>query len=123
MLPSLVLIGFLATTKAADQNPWNAWERELRQQCPAHHVDWLSGGGYDDLLAGFTKTLPHSMQRRVESIADNPHRCSDVHIGFDCEMSVYLDAFSKLGLLKQFAAYGCRQYKCTEPALCTHLAH
>ena len=104
---------------AKDKNVWNSWRRELSRQCPANHVDWISGGGYDDLVADFVQTLPEAMQKKVESIADYSHRCSEVKIGFVCEMAVYLDAFIRLDLLKQFAAFGCQHYKCSEPALCT----
>jgi hypothetical protein len=104
---------------AADKNVWNSWRRELRHQCPGNHVDWISGDGYDVLLADFVETLPVATRKRIAQIADYSHRCSDVKIGFSCEMAVHLDALIQLGLLKQFAAFGCQHYKCSEPALCT----
>ncbi len=114
-------IALLATLPliAADQNPWKRWERQTHRQCPASHLEWLSDGSYDGLVADYVRTLPPPAQQNVRSDADFEHRCSGVTIGFQCEMAVHLDAFNKLGLLRSFAAYACRQYKCTEPVLCT----
>jgi hypothetical protein len=113
-----VLIALQPAT-AGEKNAWTTWERELHRQCPKNHVDWIVDGGYDDLLRGFLHTLPISTQQRVSAIADYSRRCSEATIGFSCEMGVHLDAFSRLSLLKHFTAFGCRRYKCEEPALCT----
>jgi hypothetical protein len=104
---------------AADGNVWKKWGKELRRQCPANHVQWISDPEQDELIADFEKTLPTATQMKIDAIADYTHRCSQVKIGFYCEMAVHLDALIRLGLLKQFAAFGCQHYKCTEPALCT----
>lgn len=105
---------------ATEKNVWNDWHRELRRQCRTNHVEWISDAEQDELLADFINTLPTATQAKVNAIADYSHRCSDVRIGFYCEMAVHLDAFIRLGLLKQFAAFACQHYKCSEPALCTH---
>jgi hypothetical protein len=106
---------------AGEKNIWTVWKEELHRQCPKNHVDWISDGEHDELLGDFLHTLPDSTQQKVTAVADYSHRCSEVTMGFYCEMAVHLDAFNKLSLLKQFTAYGCRRYKCEEPALCTRL--
>ena len=111
----------LQSSSVGEKNIWKTWERDLHRQCPENHVDWIADGGYDDLLGDFIDKLPASTQRRIAAIADYSRRCSKETAGFSCEMAVHLDAFNKLGLLKQFTAFGCHRYKCTEPALCAHL--
>jgi hypothetical protein len=114
-----VLLIALQPGSAGEKNVWTAWKDELHRECPKNHVDWISDAGYDELVSDYLHTLPVSTQQKVSVVADYSHRCSDVTIGFECEMGVHLDAFNKLSLLKQFTAYGCRRYKCEEPALCT----
>src|SRR5579872_6731410 len=104
---------------AADKYYWTTWERELRRQCPANHVEWLSDAGRDELVGEFVETLPAATQKRVASIANVSHRCAEQTAGFSCEVSVHLDAFIRLNLLTQFTAFACRRYKCTETAVCT----
>jgi hypothetical protein len=117
----LLLMTLPSVATSAEDNVWKTWARESHQQCPANHLSWISGGLYDELLDGFIHTLPSATQRKISSIADYSHRCSEVTAGFSCEMGVHLDAFNKLGLMKRFAAFACHQYKCTEPALCTRI--
>ena len=116
-----LLILMLQSSSVGEKNVWKIRERDLHQQCPENHVDWIGDGGYDGLLGDFIDKLPISTQRRISAIADYSHRCSKETAGFSCEMAVHLDAFNKLGLIKQFTAFGCRRYKCEEPALCTRL--
>jgi len=107
----LLLITLPSAVSAADENPWKTWERDLHRQCPANDVDWIGDGGYDELLSDFVQTLPLSTQRKISSIADVSHRCSKVTVGFQCEMSVHLDAFNKLGLLKRLTTFGCAHHQ------------
>jgi hypothetical protein len=109
----------LQSGTAGEKNVWTSWKEELHRQCPKNHVDWISDGEHDELLADFVNTLPASTQQKVSAIADLSHQCSGATIGFECEMGVHLGAFNKLSLLKQLTAFGCRRYKCEEPALCT----
>jgi hypothetical protein len=103
------------------QSLWKSWRGELRRQCHANHVEWIGDGRYDDLLSGFVHTLQLPTQRRIAVIADYSHRCSEEKAGFSCEMLVHLEAFNRLGLLKQFSAFGCHRYKCEELALCVSI--
>lgn len=105
---------------AQPKDSWKAWERELHRQCPENHVEWIGDSRYDDLLGAFIHTLPSSTQRKITALADYQHRCAKEVGGFSCEMAVHLDAFNRLGLLKRFVAFGCRQYKCDDVALCVH---
>ena len=115
----LILLMMLpSVSSSAEENVWTTWAKESNLQCPANHLSWSSDGMYDELLDGFVRTTSPATQRKIASIADYSHRCSEVTIGFYCEMGVHLDAFNKLGLMKRFAAFACHQYKCTEPALC-----
>jgi len=98
---------------------WSDWRSEVRRQCPSHHIEWIADGGYDALVDGFAQTLPLATQEKIAQIADYSYRCSYEQAGFSCEMAVHLDAFIRLGLLKQFASYGCGHWKCVEPAVCT----
>jgi hypothetical protein len=105
----------------AKEDAWSAWQRELNRACPDNHVDWICDGCIDEFLADFTKTLSSDTQRKIAKIADYSHRCARETAGFYCEMSADLNAFRRLGLLRKFVDYGCRHYKCYEPALCTEL--
>ena len=116
-----LLLVMLHSTSVGEKNVWKIWERELHQQCPENHVNWIGDGGYDGLLGDFIDKLPVSTQRKISGIADYSHRCLKETAGFSCEMAVHPDAFNKLGLMKQFTAFGCDRYKCEEPALCTRL--
>jgi hypothetical protein len=118
----LLLFITLPSINDAHENVWDSWTRDLQRQCPSNHVDWIGDDFHDELLTAFVQTLPPSSQRRVSSLADYSRRCAGVKIGSSCEMSVHLDAFIRLGLLKRFTAFGCHRYKCEEPALCTQLA-
>jgi hypothetical protein len=102
---------------AADK--WTTWERELRRQCPANHVEWLTVAGKEELVIDFVDTLPTATQVRISSIADVSRRCSEQTSGLSCEVYVHLDAFIRLNLLRRFTAFACHRYKCTEAALCT----
>src|SRR6266851_2439880 len=115
----LLTVTFLLIERANAENIWDAWDRELRRQCPSHHVEWICGDCYDDLMAAFEKTLPANTQRKMPLNSDYAHRCATETMGFYCEMFVFLDAAARLGLLKRFAAFACRRYRCEEPALCT----
>jgi hypothetical protein len=113
-----IAIAIASPSSAAARDYWKGWELELRRQCPANHVEWVFGDFYDELTGGFVQTLPPAAQRTVDSVADYSHRCATETMGFGCEMSVYLDAFGRLGLLKRFAKYGCGHYSCIEWANC-----
>jgi hypothetical protein len=112
------LLVALPTAGLAADDGWARWEHELRRQCPSHHVDWICGDCYDDLIGGFSATLPAATRRKSEQIADYSRRCARETMGFSCEMAVYLDAFRRLGLLKRFTAFGCNAYRCEDVAIC-----
>jgi hypothetical protein len=118
MFIMVTALGCLSAS-AAPQSVWTAWLKDLNQQCPSKHVDWIAGDTYDELIGDFLKTEPRRTQIKATAIANYSHRCAQETIGFSCETSVYLDAFRKLGLLRRFTAFGCRTYTCTEQALCT----
>ncbi len=105
--------------KESEEDVWKDWEAEWRRQCPSNHLEWFPDGSTDDLLGDFYQTLSPSLQHKVSAIADYSRRCSMEEIGFACEMSINLDAFNKLGLLKRFTAFACHHYKCVEASLCT----
>jgi hypothetical protein len=113
MLPSV--------SSSAEEDVWKTWAGESRRQCPGNHLAWLSDGVYDELLDGFIRTTSPTTQRKIVSIADYSHRCSEVTMGSYCEMGVHLDAFNKLGLMKQFTVFACHEYKCPELALCRRI--
>ncbi len=98
-------------------NYWKDWNGAVKLQCPSHHLELL-GDIYDELIDKFSKTLPRSIDEKAISIADYSRRCADETAGFSCEMAVYVDAYKKLGLLKKFTQFSCRQYKCLEAAYC-----
>ena len=120
MLVMLVLAASVATANAKGPDPWQLWKTELQKQCPANHIDWDEGSGYDTLLAEFARELPRSTRQKIDFITQHSNRCPPGNTaGFGCEMADNLDAFNRLGLLKRFAAFGCRHYKCEEESLCT----
>lgn len=114
-----LLMALPSVAGAADKYYWTAWERELRRQCPANHVEWLSDAGRDELVSDFVTTLPAATQKKISSIANVSRRCAEQTAGFSCEVSVHLDAFIQLKLLKRFTVFACHRYSCTEPIVCT----
>jgi len=64
----------VALTK--DVSVWAVWERDLHRTCPSHHVEWVFGDGYDELLYAFEKTLPDKTRMLVKQVADLQHRCA-----------------------------------------------
>lgn len=116
-------VGLLSVwaSAASAEHSWKIWEAELQRQCPNNHVEWICDGCYDDLLADFIQTLPPAAQQKISTIADYTNRCAMEIGGFSCEMSVNLDAFRKLGLMKQFVAFGCQHYKCEAASLCDRI--
>jgi hypothetical protein len=87
--------------------------------CPSHKLDLL-GDVYDELIGGFSKTLPRSLDAKAKAIASYSRRCADETVGFSCEMAVYVDAYKRLGLLTKFTAFACDKYKCIEGAYCVN---
>lgn len=115
---AICLVAVPAATIAAFADGWTAWKAELGRQCPSHHVDWIAGGVYPDLLDRFEKTLKPSVRQRVTKIADLQKKCAKELAGFDCEMGGSLRAYQRLGLMASFTAVGCHEYTCTEPSIC-----
>lgn len=105
-------------TAGAISDGWTAWKAELARQCPSHHVDWIAGGVYPDLLDRFEKILKPAARQRVTKIADLQNKCAKELAGFDCEMGESLRAYQKVGVVASFAAFGCREFTCTEPSIC-----
>ena len=118
----LNIVSLAALANGTSENPWDGWHRALHRQCPNQHVEWVDDGGYDELLAGFEKTLPTATRSRVDTIFYyvTEKTCPGGHeyVGFGCEMNASLVAYQKLHLMDRFAAYGCAHYVCTEAALC-----
>jgi hypothetical protein len=114
---SLFVLSLLHTAaRAADES---TWEAAVNARCPTHHLEWTCDDCWDAFLADFERTLPKVTQGRILKIANYSRRCSREVGGFSCEMSVHVDAMHKLGLLGQFADYGCAHYRCEEAAICT----
>lgn len=114
-----VMFAVPAVAAARPVDPWQTWENLTKKMCPTHHVQWVLDGGYDSLIGDFVETLPQNVSRKVSLIANYAHRCASEQSGFSCEMSVHLDAFNRLNLMNRFAAFGCRNVACEEPALCS----
>jgi hypothetical protein len=99
---------------------WAKWERELRRECPSHHVNWIGGSYYDDLISGFDRTLPAATQRNIERIKKPYDRhCAEDTEGYGCEMVNYLNAAERVGLLKQITAFSCKAFRCEDITSCT----
>ena len=110
LVPSVTFAQFAASQEV--------WQSELKRLCPSHHVDWIPGGSYDDVIASYDAKLSPRLQREARRVADYSHRCSHETAGLSCEWAAYIDAFWKLGLLPDFAVWTCRYVKCDEAAIC-----
>jgi hypothetical protein len=112
----------LSFASAADILPsiWKKWDHAAKLQCPSLYLELL-GNVYDGLIGDFVRALPRDNRPSIDAIADYSQRCREETAGFSCDMAVYVDAFSKLGLLKKFAAFSCDRYKCLEAAYCVDL--
>jgi hypothetical protein len=98
---------------------WAKWEHELHRQCPSHHVNWIDGGLYDDLVGGFDNRLPTATRRKIQRITTPYDRqCEDAE-GYTCEMATYLNAVERVGLLRRFTAFSCKAYRCKDITNCT----
>jgi hypothetical protein len=119
----LIVTSPAALANGTSESPWDSWHSSLQRQCPNQHVEWVEDGGYDELLAGFEKTLPAAARSRADSIfyrvTDKVCPTGHEYAGFSCEMGASLVAYQKLHLIDRFAAYGCANYTCTEAALCS----
>ena len=109
---------FLPAAAGAAGDGWTAWKVDLGKQCPSHHVDWIAGGVYPDLLEKFERTLKPAVRQRVTKVADLQKKCAKEEMGFDCEMGESLRAYQQLGVMRSFAAFGCHEFTCTEPSIC-----
>jgi hypothetical protein len=110
LMPSVASAQFAASQEA--------WEGQMKRLCPSHHVEWIPGGSYDDVIASYDAKLSPRLQREARRIADYSHRCSHETAGLSCEWAAYIDAYWKLGRLPDFAAWTCRHVKCEEAAIC-----
>lgn len=115
---SLALTGLFTVSGAAGADNWKAWESEIHKQCPSHHVEWLYGDAYIDLIEEFGGTLHGKTQARALKLTDHATYCSTETMGFYCDMNVNIGAHKKLGLLPKFVAFACRRYRCEAAALC-----
>lgn len=110
VIPSVASAQFAASQRA--------WESQMERLCPSHHVEWIPGGSYDDVIAAYDAKLSPHQQRAARRIADYSHRCSHETAGLSCEWAAYIDAYWKMGRLSSFAAWTCRHVKCEETAIC-----
>jgi hypothetical protein len=110
LMPSVASAQFAASQRA--------WATQMKGLCPSHHVEWISDGSYDEVIASYDAKLSPHLQREARRIADYPHRCSHETVGLSCEWAAYIDAYWKLGRLQNFAAWTCRHVKCEEAASC-----
>jgi hypothetical protein len=94
------------------------WDDEIRRLCPTHHIEWIPGGSYDDVIAPYDANLSLRLQHEARRIADYSHRCSHETAGLSCEWAAYIDAYWKMGRLHDFAVWTCRHVKCEEAAIC-----
>jgi hypothetical protein len=115
---ALALLLIPSVTSAQFAASQQAWDGQIKRLCPGHHVERISDGSYDDVIASYDATLSPRLQRDARRIADYSHRCSHETNGFSCEWAVYIDAYWKLGRLPDFGAWTCRHVKCEEAANC-----
>jgi hypothetical protein len=106
---------------ASTDSAWLEWERLSNERCPTHHVNWVCGSCYLNLIEGFDATLTRSQKRNVDRIADLKRNCAHEEMGFSCEAGYSFDAYKKLGLIPRFVHYGCRTVKCEFAASCSRL--
>jgi hypothetical protein len=109
----------LPSAALAENGVWKGWTDALHRQCPDRRVDRICDSCYDELIGGFSQTIPASMNRKLDQFTSRSHRCDHEMGGLSCEMYLYLDAVERFGLLKRFTAFGCKTYRCEEPAMCT----
>jgi hypothetical protein len=121
ILTLVLTLGFSATPatlKADAPDAWKQWQVLLQRSCPNNHVDWTCDMCWTQLTGAFEDTLGASDQRKISRVRDF-RGCERERFGLSCEMGVSLKAYLQVGLLRRFAAFGCRAVKCEEPALCS----
>jgi hypothetical protein len=125
LAPVMLAVALAAPLAASGAtNVWHVWEHKILKACPTHHVDWIGNGTYDELLEAFEQTLPAAKVKQISVMADLNKRCAGEIAGRSCEMHASLQVYQRLGLMDRFVAFGCRNVKCEDVALCSHfLAH
>jgi predicted SprT family Zn-dependent metalloprotease len=114
-------MGFAAAVNppSASDRAWAAWDRDIKAECPTHHVEWLYGAAYQPLYEDFDATLKPVERKRVERFAKVDEACADSTVGHSCQLGRHLAAYRSLGLGKKFTQYTCRHVACEEGALCS----
>jgi hypothetical protein len=115
---SLVFSATPTLLKADDADAWKQWQVLLQRSCPNNHVDWTCDMCWTQLTGAFEDTLSASDQRKISRFRDF-RGCENEKIGLSWEMGASLKAYLQVGLLRRFAAFGCRAVKCEDFALCT----
>ena len=123
MLRAIALALLVASLTATDviAADMATWEAATHARCPSRHLDWTCDGCWDDYLSDFEQALSKPVQAEIARIADYNRRCSKETAGFSCEMSVHVDALTRLRLLSRFVAWGCAHYQCDYAASCRRL--
>ena len=117
-LPRLVVLALVAATPAQASVLEN-WTEKLHARCPNAHADWIADSARPGLIAAFGQSLTANENARIDQIANPALRCRSETLGFACEMSAYLEAYEKTGLLDRFVTFDCRTVKCEDLALCS----
>ena len=110
-----------ATVEAAPKTPFHRamdpYVAELNGQCPARNLQDMTPGDLDLIMEDFTPRLTIAQRRKVEDTVG--YRCARIEAGLTCANTASLDAYRRLGVLRQFVAKACASgWTCHGPADC-----
>ncbi len=104
LLVILVSLPVGATAQIDNYTPYHAL---LAKQCSARHLEWVSPGDLNELIAEFHRSLRPAQQRRLDAVNEEKTACADVTMGATCGNVAALRAMTTMGLLADFAKRVC----------------
>lgn len=109
-----------ASMQMSGAGGWWAWKRytvELKNLCPAKHLEWMPYGELPDVIDDFSTRLTASDLKRVE--AAEADRCKDVQMGASCGNEGFLRVMIEQSRLREFADFVCAlPERCTAQSEC-----
>jgi hypothetical protein len=107
-----------ATARTPLQGARQAFDAELRRQCPAQRLQDMTAGDLEGLIEGFeTRFTPGQTRQLQDAIG---YRCARIEAGLTCGDNASLEVFRRQGALKAFTREACASgWSCRAFADCT----
>jgi hypothetical protein len=120
---AVIVLALVSATADGQGDPYQPFHDLLAKQCPAKHLEWLSGGELDDLIeVNFLDTLPGPLQTKLDTAYDQEKQaCASNTMGLTCFNAAYLKAMDDVAVLPRFAKMVCASnLSCKTKGDCGH---